>query len=183
MTDEEIIALYFDRSEEAIAATQRKYDGYCRTLVGRILGSSRDVEETISDTWLQAWLSIPPNRPDNLKLYLARIGRNLALNRLRDGRAARRGEGADAVLEELSEVLGGSTTEEIVDARELQQAVNRFLHRLPRRDCDIFVRRCFYAEAAGEIASRYGLRPNTVTVSLHRTRKKLREYLIKEGYL
>ena len=183
MTDEEIIALYFDRSEEAIAATQSKYDGYCRTLVGRILGSARDVEETISDTWLQAWLSIPPNRPDNLKLYLARIGRNLALNRLRDGRAARRGEGADAVLEELSEVLGGSTTEEIVDARELQQAVNRFLHRLPRRDCDIFVRRCFYAEAAGEIASRYGLRPNTVTVSLHRTRKKLREYLNKEGYL
>ena len=183
MTDEEIIALYFDRSEDAIAATQRKYDGYCRTLVGRILGSARDVEETISDTWLQAWLSIPPNRPDNLKLYLARIGRNLALNRLRDGRAARRGEGADTVLEELSEVLGGSTTEEIVDARELQETVNRFLHRLPRRDCDIFVRRCFYAETADEIASRYDLRPNTVTVSLHRTRKKLREYLNKEGYL
>ena len=183
MTDEEIIALYFDRSEEAIAATQRKYDGYCRTLVGRILGSARDVEETISDTWLQAWLSIPPNRPDNLKLYLAKIGRNLALNRLRDGRAARRGEGADAVLEELSEVLGGSTTEEIVDAKALQEAVNRFLHRLPRRDCDIFVRRCFYAESADEIAARYVLRPGTVNVSLHRTRKKLREYLNKEGYL
>ena len=183
MTDEEIIALYFDRSEEAIAATQRKYDGYCRTLVGRILGSARDVEETVSDTWLQAWLSIPPNRPDNLKLYLARIGRNLALNRLRDGRAARRGEGADAVLEDLSEVLGGSTTEEIVDAKELQEAVNRFLHRLPRRDCDIFVRRSFYAESTEEIASRYCLRPNTVTVSLHRTRKKLREYLKEEGYL
>ena len=109
MTDEVIIALYFDRSEEAIAATQRKYDGYCRTLIGRILGSARDVEETVSDTWLKAWLSIPPNRPRDLKLYLAKIGRNLALNRLRDGRAARRGEGADAVLEELSEVLGGST--------------------------------------------------------------------------
>lgn len=183
MTDEEIISLYFDRSEEAIAATQRKYDGYCRMLVGRILGSARDVEETISDTWLQAWLSIPPNRPDNLKLYLARIGRNLALNRLRDGRAARRGEGADAVLEELSEVLGGSSTEEIVDARELQKAVNAFVRGLPRRDGDIFVRRCFYAESADEIASRYSMRANTVTVSLHRTRKKLREYLIKEGYL
>ena len=183
MTDEEIISLYFDRSEEAIAATQRKFDGYCRSILSRLLGSSRDVEEILSDTWLQTWLSIPPNRPENLKLYLAKIGRNLALNRLRERRAVRRGEGVDAVLEELSEVLGGSSTEEIVDARELQKAVNTFLRGLPRRDGDIFVRRCFYAESADEIASRYSIRPNTVTVSLHRTRKKLREYLIKEGYL
>ena len=169
MTDEEIISLYFDRSEEAIAATQRKFDGYCRSILSRLLGSSRDVEEVLSDTWLQTWLSIPPNRPENLKLYLAKIGRNLALNRLRERRAVRRGEGAEAVLEELSEVL--------------QKAVNAFVRGLPRRDGDIFVRRCFYAESAEEIASRYSMRPNTVTVSLHRTRKKLREYLIKEGYL
>jgi RNA polymerase sigma-70 factor (ECF subfamily) len=183
MTDEEIISLYFDRSEEAIAATQRKYDGYCRAIVGRILGSARDTEEIISDTWLKAWLSIPPNRPRDLKLYLAKIGRNLALNRLRDGRAAKRGEAADAVLEELREVLGENTTEETVNAKELQTAVNRFLRQLPERECNIFVRRCFHAESAEEIAARYGLRPNTVTVSLHRTRKKLREYLVKEGYL
>ena len=183
MTDEEIISLYFDRSEEAIAATQRKYDSYCRAIVGRILGSARDAEEIISDTWLKAWLSIPPNRPRDLKLYLAKIGRNLALNRLRDGRAAKRGEAADAVLEELREVLGENSTEETVNAKELQTAVNRFLRQLPERDCSIFVRRCFYAESAEEIAARYGLRPNTVTVSLHRTRKKLREYLVKEGYL
>ena len=183
MTDEEIISLYFDRSEEAIAATQRKYDGYCRAIVGRILGSARDTEEIISDTWLKAWLSIPPNRPRDLKLYLAKIGRNLALNRLRDGRAAKRGEAADAVLEELREVLGENTTEETVNAKELQTAVNRFLRQLPERECNVFIRRCFYAESAEEIAARYGLRPNTVTVSLHRTRKKLREYLVKEGYL
>ena len=183
MTDEEIISLYFDRSEEAIAATQRKYDGYCRAIVGRILGSARDAEEIISDTWLKAWLSIPPARPENLRLYLAKIGRNLALNRLRDGRAGKRGEAADAVLEELREVLGENTTEETVNAMELQTAVTRFLRQLPERDCDIFVRRCFYAESADEIAARYGLRPNTVTVSLHRTRKKLRDYLVKEGYL
>ena len=183
MTDEEIISLYFDRSEEAISATQRKYDGYCRTLIGRILGSPRDVEETLSDTWLRAWLSIPPNRPENLRIYLAKIARNLALNRLRDRQAVRRGADADAVLEELCEILGGNSIEELVDARELRQAVNRFLRRLPQRDCDIFVRRCFYAESAQEIAARYCLRPNTVTVSLHRTRTKLRDYLTKEGYL
>lgn len=183
MTDEEIISLYFSRSEEAIAATQRKYDGYCRSILGRLLGSPRDVEETLSDIWLKAWLSIPPARPENLRLYLARIGRNLALNRLRERTAVRRGDGSDAVLEELSEVLGANSTEEAVNAKALQQAVNGFLRLLPRRDCDIFVRRCFYAESAQEIAARYGLRPGSVTVSLHRTRKKLREYLLKEGYL
>ena len=183
MTDEEIISLYFDRSEEAIAATQRKYDGYCRSLIGRILGSPRDTEEIVSDLWLRAWLSIPPNRPGDLKLYLAKIGRNLALNRLRDGRAEKRGPEADAVLEELSELLGTSSTEELVDAKELSKAVNAFLRKLPRRDCDIFVRRCFYAESAAEIAERFALRQNTVNVSLHRTRAKLRSYLTKEGYL
>ena len=183
MTDEEIISLYFARSEEAIAATQRKYDGYCRSLLARLLGSPRDVEETLSDTWLRAWLSIPPNRPENLKLYLAKIGRNLALNRLRERTAVRRGDGSDAVLEELSEVLGSNSTEELVDAKELRRAINGFLRQLPRREGNIFVRRCFYAESAEAIAARYGLRPGTVTVSLHRTRKKLREYLLKEGYL
>ena len=183
MTDEEIIALYFARSEEAIAATQRKYDGYCRSLIGRLLSNPRDVEETVSDLWLRAWMSIPPNRPERLGLYRARIGRNLACNRLRENSAARRGDGADALLDELSEVLGGTGTEELVDAKELRAAVNRFLRTLPRRDCNIFVRRCFYAESAAEIADRHGLRQNTVNVSLHRTRAKLRNYLTKEGYL
>lgn len=183
MTDEEIISLYFDRSEEAIAATQRKYDGYCRSIIGRMLGSARDAEETLSDVWLKTWLSIPPARPENLRLYLGRIARNLSANRLRDGNAAKRGDTADAVLEELSEVLGTASTEELVDAKELEKAVNRFLRQLPERECSIFVRRCYYAETPAEIAARYALRPNTVTVSLHRTRKKLREYLTKEGYL
>jgi RNA polymerase sigma-70 factor (ECF subfamily) len=141
------------------------------------------VEEILSDIWLKTWQSIPPGKPENLKLYLAKIGRNLALNRLRDTRAARRGDGADAVLEELCEVLGGNSTEELVDGKELTRAINAFLRGLPRRECDIFVRRCFYAESAAEIGARYGLRPNTVTVSLHRTRKKLRDYLTREGYL
>ena len=183
MTDEEIIGLYFARDEGAIAASQASHGGYCRALVGRMLRSPQDVEEVLSDVWLRAWESIPPNRPGDLRLYLAKIGRNLAINRLRDGRAAKRGDGADGVLDELAEVLGGVSTEEEFDGMELRRAVNRFLHTLPARECDIFVRRCFYAESARDIARRYGLRPNTVTVSLHRTRSKLRDYLTKEGYL
>ena len=99
MTDEEIITAYFRRDEAAIRLSQSRYGGYCRSLIARILGSPEDVEEALSDLWLRAWESIPPNRPNNLKLYLGRIGRNLACNRLRDGRAAKRVDGDDAVLE------------------------------------------------------------------------------------
>lgn len=183
MTDEEILSLYLSRSEEAITATQEQYERYCRSLISRLLDNPRDVEEVLSDTWLRAWQSIPPNRPRDLKLYLARISRNLACNRIRSGRAAKRGDGADAVLEELAEVLGGASTEEAYGAKELEAAVNRFLHTLPRQECGIFLRRCFHAESIGEIARHFGLRENTVTVTLHRTRKKLRAYLTKEGYL
>jgi len=183
MTDEEIVSLYFARDEGAIRESQQAYGTYCRALISRMLGNKQDLEETLNDMWLRVWESIPPNRPQNLRLYIAKIGRNLACNRLREGRAAKRGEGADAVLDELAEVLGGLSTEELVDAKELQRAVNGFLSRLPARDCDIFVRRCFCAESAAEIAKRYGMRANTVTVSLHRTRRKLRNYLVEEGYL
>lgn len=183
MTDEEIVSLYFARDEGAIRESQQAHGAYCRTLVSRMLGNRQDVEETMNDLWLRVWDSIPPNRPGNLRLYMAKIGRNLACNRLRDSRAAKRGEGADAVLDELGEILGGLTTEELVDAKELQRAVNGFLRQLPARECDIFVRRCFYAESAAEIAKRYAMRTNTVTVTLHRTRGKLRKYLLEEGYL
>lgn len=183
MTDEQIVSLFFARDEAAIAESRRAHGPYCRSILSRMLGNVQDIEETLNDIWLRAWESIPPNRPENLRLYLAKIGRNLACNRLRESRAAKRGDGADAVLEELSEVLSGVTTEELVDAKELRAAVNGFLRRLPERDCDIFVRRCFYLESAAEIGKRYGIRPNTVTVSLHRTRNKLRNYLQKEGYL
>lgn len=184
MTDEEIIDRYFDRNESAIRLSQGRYGAYCRSLIGRILGSPEDVEECLSDLWLRAWESIPPNRPGNLKLYLAKIGRNLACNRLRKQRAVKRGDGMDAVLEELSECIpGGVSAEDSVRAKELTSAVNRFLRTLPERECNVFVRRCFWAESLDEIAKRYGMRKNTVSVTLHRTRAKLRDYLIKEGYV
>lgn len=184
MTDESIIRLYFARDESAIEESQRRYGAYCRSLIWRLVDSREDAEELLSDLWLRAWNAIPPSRPENLKLYLARIGRNLACNHLRDRKAAKRGDGIDAVLDELAECLpGGVSPESEVSQQELRNAINRFLRTLPQRDCDLFLRRYFYAEELDEIAKRYGLRKNTASVSLHRTRTKLREFLTKEGYL
>lgn len=184
MTDAEIIGLYFARDERAISESQRRYGGYCRSLITRLLDSRQDVEETLSDLWLRAWESIPPNRPENLRLYLARIGRNLACNRLRVARAGKRFSGMEAVLDELSECLpGGVSPESELSAKELQQAINRFLRTLPRLECELFLRRYFHGESMDDIARISGLRKNTVSVKLHRTREKLRGYLQKEGYL
>ena len=104
MTDQEIVALYWARDEQAIAQTAQKFGAYCRKIAMNLLGSQEDAEECENDTWMAAWNSMPQNRPDKLAPYLGRITRNLALD-LRERRsAAKRGGGqAEAVLEELSD--------------------------------------------------------------------------------
>ena len=114
MEDKAILDLYFARDELAITETDRKYGGYCFSVANRILGSSEDSEETVSDTYWQAWNSIPPQRPSLLKLFLAKITRNLALNRRQKQTAEKRGGGeVDLVLEELAGCIPG--TEQIDD--------------------------------------------------------------------
>ena len=68
-------------------------------------------------------------------------------------------------------------------ARELEAAVNRFVRGLPRRECNVFLRRYFFAEPVAENGKKYGLCPNHVMVILSRARNKLKVYLEKEGYL
>ena len=185
MTDNQIIALYWQRSETAISETADKYGAYCRTVADHILHSREDSEECVNDTWLRAWNAIPPQRPARLRMFLAKITRNLAFDKYKAQTAGKRGGGeAELILDELGEcVSSDSDTESRFLARELEETVNRFVHTLPERDCDLFVRRYFFAEPIDAIAKRYGLSPNHVMVILSRTRQKLKAYLKKEGYL
>lgn len=184
MTDEQIVALYYQRSEAAIAETQSRHGSACRALARRILRSDDDAEECVSDVWLRAWNAIPPARPNSLRAFLLKLTRNAALDRCRANSAAKRGGGeVDAVLSELSEIAAGDDAAGTLEARELGAALSAFLRTQKTREADIFIRRCFYAEGIDEIARRYRLRPNAVAVSLSRTRKKLRAYLESEGYL
>lgn len=184
MTDEQIVNLYLQKDEAALRESERAYGAYCRALAERFV-SAEDAGECVNDAYLRAWNAIPPERPAHLRAFLARLTRNAALDRYRAHSAEKRGGGeADAVLEELSEVVGaGETAESAVTAKELGEAVNRFVRSLPRRESDIFVRRCFFADTAAEIAARYGMTEGNVKVTLSRTRKKLRIYLESEGYL
>lgn len=185
LTDQEIIALYFARDEQAIDETGKKYGSYCYTVAQRIVRVHEDAEECVSDTWLRTWNAIPPKRPDILKMFLAKITRNLALNRWEMRRAEKRGGGETAlVIDELAEcVAGSSSPESEVLASELGASIDAFVRALPERDGNVFLRRYFYNETPEEIAGRYGLTANNVSVILHRVREKLRVHLTKEGYL
>lgn len=183
MTDDEIIESYWRREERAIRESDAKYGRYLFSIADHILYSREDSEECVNDTWLRAWRAIPPARPAKLKLYFAKITRNLALSRYAARNAGKRGGGEVAlILDELSEVLREpDEVESEYMAKELAKAVNLFVHTLSERECNIFVRRYFYSEEIPEIAERYGISARNVTVTLSRTRGKLRQYLEKEG--
>lgn len=185
MDDEQIIDLYWQRQEAAISESDRKYGTYCRTVADHILCSREDTEECVSDTWLHAWNAMPPQRPNFLRAFFAGLTRNLALDRFRASHAQKRGGGeAELILDELEECVAGSQdTEAAVLAKELEEAVNRFVKSLPEREGNIFIRRYFFAEPVKAIAARYRMTPNNATVILRRTREKLREALEKEGLL
>lgn len=184
MEDSRIVELYWRRSADAVAETSRKYGGYCYAIAYNLLASAQDAEECVNDTWLGAWNSMPENRPDRLAPYLGKIARSLAFNRFRAARAEKRGGGElPLVLEELGKCIPSSpSAAQAVEDAELEREINRFLRTLPPRDCDIFLRRYWYAEPLAEIAARYGLKLNTVKTSLYRSREKLRSHLEKEGF-
>lgn len=185
MEDSQIVELYWQKSEDAISETVNKYGAYCFTIADNILHSAEDSEECVNDTWLHAWNAMPPQRPNVLRMFLAKITRNLSFNRFNARSVEKRGGGEiPLVLDELSECLaGGADVEAAYEVTELEQCICRFVRALPERDRNVFVRRYFFTEPVASIAERYGLTANNIMVALSRTRKKLKHELMKEGYL
>ena len=181
MNDDRIIKLYFDRSEDAITETDKKYGGACRSVAYNILGSHEDSEECTNDTYMKVWDAIPPQKPRSLKAYLSKIIRNLALDRYEKNHAKKRGSGkTDAVFEEIEDFLPASG-DDIADSLALRDAINRFIIELEKEDRIIFVQRYWYFCQVKDIAMMRGLSVSNVKMTLKRTRDKLREYLQKEG--
>ena len=183
MEDSQIIALYWQRNADAVKETAEKYGAYCFAIANNILHDFEDSEECVNDTWLNAWNAIPPQRPRIFPSFLAKITRNLSINRYHTRSAEKRGGGEmTIVLEELSECLAGeSDTESEYLAKELGRSIRYFVRTLPERDGNLFVRRYFFTESIQQIAQRYDLSENNVMVILSRTRKKLKVHLEREG--
>lgn len=182
MNDSEIIELFFERSEQAIAELSQKYEKLCMKIAMDILDNPSDAEECVNDTYLGVWNSIPPQRPNPLIAYVCRITRNLSINRYRANTAQKRKSNYDLALEELQNCIPSPTTpQEEYSARELACLLNSFLATLDADNRSMFVRRYWYSESVKDIAAAFETSPHYISVRLNRTREKLKKYLRKEG--
>lgn len=184
MDDNQIIALFLARDEDAIQAAQRQYGAYCAAIANGILDDPGAAEECVNDTWLKCWQSIPPQRPRSLRGYAGRIVRNLALSVRRADNAQKRGGGqVQLALDELSEVVsGGETPEGALDRQAFRAALDGFLADLPERSRNLFLRRYWYLDSVEQLAKRFRMSKTQVTTTLHRLRGKLRAHLEQEGF-
>ena len=182
MEDKEIVDLYWERSESAIAETERKYGKYCHYIAYQILENNEDAKEIVNDTYLKTWQTIPPKRPDALKPYVGMISRQLALNAYEEQHTQKRGQ-LTLVLDELAECLPSNDEEwDVVSGIALHDSLNIFLRRLPSKTRNIFIRRYWYTSSIAEIAEEYSMKESAVAMLLLRARKKLKTHLQKEGF-
>lgn len=184
LKDEEIVALFLERSEQAVEELNRKYGRQIRQVTDHVLRDRQDAEECASDACLQVWNSIPPRQPSHLGAYACKIARNLAINRYRSNSAQKRNTLYDVALDELEETVPAlSTVETEIEAKELVDYVNRFLRGLEREDRVLFLRRYWFGDSLSEIASATGRKPHALSVRLFRLRQRLQDYLKKEGMM
>ena len=181
MEDEKIIGLYHARDEAAIAETDIKYGGLCRSIAGNILKSPEDREETVNDTYFGLWNAIPPEKPRRFPVFIGKITRNLALKRFDYLTAAKRSEACVTSLEELAECVSGAPSPESeLENRRIEAAISAFLEGQSPDKRQVFLRRYWYFDSIGAICRRTGYSPAKVTSMLRHMRQKLKEHLEKE---
>ena len=185
MEDLQIVELYWNRDEDAIAQSQQKYGNYCYSIAYNILHNSEDAQESLNDTWLAAWDAIPPHRPQILSTFLGKITRRLSLNNWRSMTAEKRGGGnVPLSLDVLEECIPDHCSiDEQLEAQYLSEAIDAFLSRAKEEERKVFVCRYWYFDSVENIAKRFGYSESKVKMMLKRTRDRLKDYLIKEGLI
>lgn len=183
MEDTDIIELYWKRDERAISETARKYGAFCHGIAENILSLKEDAEECVSDTWYQAWKSMPPLRPKWLRAWLGRVVRNLSINLWQKNHARKRYAGMEVLMDELEDCIPApDTVEQKLAESELSAFLNRWLSTLPSGDRILFIRRYWNGEEVKELAKERGDAPAKTAKQLYRLRQNLKTLLEKEGY-
>ncbi len=184
MEDKDIVQMYLDRNERAITETSAKYGRYCTSIAMNILNYLEDAEECVNDTYLNAWNSIPPHKPNNLSTFLGKIIRNLSFNKYKYIHSIKRGGyEVSQILDELSEIV--SDDETVLDnviKKELIKTIDNFIKALSKEKQYIFIRRYWYSDSIKAIAIQCDRTENNISVELNRMRNKLREYLTERGF-
>lgn len=182
MDDEQIVELFFARSEDAVRETDAKYGRLCFRIAQNILGRDADAEECVNDAYLCLWNAIPPQKPDDLTAYVSKIVRNVSLKRLRFNSAMKRNIQTEVSLNELESILPDSMAESEVDDGQLGKLISAFLWRESESSRNVFIRKYFFFDSIHEIAERYSYSESKVKSTLFHTRRRLQNYLLKEGY-
>jgi RNA polymerase sigma-70 factor (ECF subfamily) len=184
MLDRDIVALYWKRSQEAIAETQKKYGNYCLSIARNILPFLEDAQECVNDTYLAAWDAMPPHKPKILSTFLGKLTRRISIDRWRSLSAQKRGgDTVTLALEELGECIASdSDPHKKVEDKELAETISRFLLDQPKLERKAFVRRYYDLATLEAICKELNLTPGKLRAMLARTRVKLRDYLVEEGY-
>ncbi len=184
MEDERIVDLYWQRNESAISETAKKYGRYLYSISYQILQNTEDAEECVNDTYRDAWQSMPPHRPSVLSTFLGKITRRISIDLWRKHGAEKRGGGEIALaLDELEECVSGTgDVEAELEKLELQRKLNAFLSALPQLARQVFLCRYWYMDSISDIAKQFACSESKIQSMLHRTRKKLRAALEREGY-
>lgn len=181
MQDNDIIELYMQRDECAISETEKKYGAYCRKIAFNILYDVFDAEECVNDTYLKTWNAIPPTVPRILSSFLAKITRNLALDRYDFSKAKKR-DALSESLDEMSEMIGDGDISDGIEISELGASISKFLSEEKPLSRRIFIKRYFFEEPLKDIAREHGITLSSVKVILHRSRTRLAKFLEKEGF-
>lgn len=183
MEQKQIIELFLERSEKAIEAAQAKYGSLCHGIAWNLLGSELDVEECLNDTWHVLWNAIPPQQPENLGAFAAKITRNLAMKRLAHMHAEKR-TAVTVSYEELSQCIPDRhDPEELLQSKELIALLERFLRNLDGLSRDLFLRRYWFFDSIEQLSKDFLMSQTRVTTRLYRIRKKLKDYLEREGQI
>ena len=181
MEDSKIIELFFARNEDAIRQTDSTYGRRLFHLADGIVRNDQDAEESVNDTYMKAWDTIPPRKPQYFFAYIAKICRHFALDKLDWNNAAKRKAEVVSLTQEMELCVPDPQREREMSGQELGMVLDSFLRTLTPENRVVFMRRYWYADSIGEIAVRYGIGESAVQMRLNRTRAKLCTYLEKEG--
>lgn len=174
MEDNQIIELYWNRNEKAISETDKKYGKYCNYIAYNILQNVEDSNECVNDTYLKTWNAIPPQKPNVFKLFLAKITRNLAIDKYRKNKHK---SIMEEILDELNDCTSNTSIENEIEYSEIVENINTFLNGLSTDKRKIFIDRYWSFDSIENISNKYKIKKGNIKMILFRIRKDLKKYL------
>ena len=182
MNDQAIVQRLLERDEDAISEAKKQYENYCMYIANNVLHDRQDSEECMNDALLAAWNSIPPQKPENLRTYLGKLIREIAINRWKKNtRQKRIRSEIIQSLDEMAEIVSGGDIETSIEENELSKEISKFLYSIDETKRNVFIRRYWYYDSVREIAADFGVNERSIATVLFRMRAQLKKELLKEG--